>query len=1682
MSEPSKQQTNPYSSGGGGPNFETRVQAAFVILLLTGRVAPCLPPFHINKLILQGRYAGFETDDLIVVTKDSKTEKEAKLLAQVKHEVNITAKNKIFGEVVQSTWNDFNKDDFNCEIDSFALITGPLSSVDTKDVRPILEWARHSESEDEFLFKVASKKFSSDSKRTKLEAFKTQLKVANNKESVTDEQLWKYLKVFHLVGYDLDLQSGSTLSLIQSLIAQNTSEAPHLVWSKVVDVIQTSNQNAGTITLENLPNEVTHLFDPIDSSTWSKDVTRLKDHGNLILNRIDTTIGNVHVEQKENFLRLIDLAESNKFVFVTGDRGVGKSSLIRKFADESREQTPIFCLRAEDFEQPHLDHVYSAIGLTSTLSELHSGFALLPKKYLIIESLEKILELRHEAAFKDLLFTIANQQEWTIIATGREYAFQPIVFEYLEPSGIEYATLSIGGFSDDQIEDLCLKAPILKNLAANTNLKPLLNSPFFAQLAYKVLQTGTEFSVEDGEREFRDAVWRNVIAQDQKRATGMPIKRTETFVEIALTRAKLMVYGVPEAEFDSEVLLKLEADNLVRRDSSAGLVSPAHDVLEDWALERFIEKAFTSNKSDIQAFFNEIGHEPAMNRAFRLWLHQKLRFGEDVSSFIESLLFNQEIARYWQDSTIAAILLGDNSDIFLQSLSKQLLDDKGALLKRFCFILRIACQTPDPDFSKNSLKDQNSILANTLILRPFGKSWQGMIYFLYQNRGNLDASLQSHVISILDDWVSMFRVYEQLPAEASNAGLLALYLLENVKDSYQDESGDRKKLLSIIIRTASTFPEGFLIFLEENKLGKKVTKRSERPKYSEDFYKMAFEGIPESRFLAHHFPETLIQMAENEWYFERRPIPKDTWYHHERIDVAECFGLHQHKYEFFPPSGAKGPFATLLKFHPQKGLDFILSLLNRSAEKYAHSTLDVPRESHYLEIELSEPHFDPLKIHLDDGTEIPQHYSWRLWAAYRSHSVCPYLLQSALMALENWLIEFVELTDSEDQISWAFNYIIRNSNSVFATAVLASIATGFHEKVGKNALPICSVLEFYFMDIGRANHDKVPPLNWFAGERDPYAEYYADERRKSAQHPWREESLETLIVKLQFSQYKEKALTVIDLLHKNANDEESRAFLHNIDGRNFKPVPGPTENTIAFQPIEIEPKLEERQQNAKAEIDERNRYASFSLWATDVYEYKGDKGNRFNSWTDALEEAKYLLNKLIHGDGTGIKLIDEVSLSKAVVVFLRDYGNELKAEDVVWCKDLITDFIIKDLDYLDGECTAIVASVLPVLLDFAENDIEKLNIKELIIDTLVHARSNVRSKAAIGIQKHLWERDADYAQVCIDGAVEYARLYQEIESKNNELKSQEIDKFRHRFLKGEVTSSNELNFEAYSLQHLLQPCLMIPEGSTNSQHIRLLSQVLEFFFKNEQMEREDRSEQTLDYKVVFEFCDYFAKQLIKLDTSRSTLFVHQLRQGCIIAPSFMSSLDLRLSIISQEKGLEEVYWRYWSELSSTIQELVITDAQREFSYLGLNAMRSFIRGFLKADLSWQPIDIKNQDKNIALGKKPILEFISNAGKTPDVFEALAKLMYYFPNLFLEPGFDILAKHQKEVGGIKLFAGGNTSFCLEMAIQRYLQRDQSAALSKHIHKSILILLDALVEKASSRAYYIREHLIRYQPIG
>lgn len=1704
MTEPIKQQSNPFSTGGGGGNFETRVQAAFVVLMLTGRIAPCLPAWPITKIKLQGRYAAYHTDDFIAFTQDPQSGKEAKLLAQLKHSIGITEGNETFGEVIQAAWEDFNNPSiFNVENDAFALITGPLSLAEINNTRTLLEWARHCENEKEFLHKISTKGFSNEVKNKKLEAFRFHLNKANDGNNVSDEQLWNFLKSFHLLGYDLDTESGSHLSLILSLIAQSSKENASLLWSNILNYVQTGNQTAGTITLENMPEEIRRPFNTANHYRWDQDLEKLKAHSDYIVDGIRSDIGGVHIDRKEYFDKILEAAESEKFVFLTGERGCGKSNLIKKFAGYMKQQAPVFCLRTEDLDKPHLDQVFSGMGLTSSLTQLEAGFALIPKKYLLLESIEKLLELQNISAFTDLIRFIQKNQGWTIIASGRDYAYQSITFNFLETSRVKHHSLVIGNLKDDEIQNLCNSFEFLLPLANNQ----LLKNPFYAELAYRVGQTGTHFSSSDNEREFKIAVWRDIISKEHVRAAGMPLKRRKAFIDIAVNRAKQMAYGIPDTGYDDEVILRLEEDDLIRRDPVNGLISLGHDILEDWGLERYIDEAFHMNHRSAREFLDAIGHEPAINRAYRLWLHQKMTSGENVAPFIFSVLTDKANGSYWQDETITAVLLSENPYEFLNLLKDHLFDNSGELLRRFCFILRISCKTPNQGLIKQFPGELSREL-NALFLNPVGVGWEAMIRFLCGNRALLTEEFIPHVTSVLTEWSVLIKLDQELPVISREAGLLALHLLNMLKDSYRDE-GNRKELLEVIFQLTPVIMDEFNDLLNNDVF---IEDERHRLPYVKDFCSIALTGIY-NIYLCKNNPDIVIKLSLFEWIFDESKMEKDEAFFWRRKDIPEYFGLHQFrsKAEFFPASGAKGPFANLLRFHPRKGLDFIIDLLNHGAEKYAHSDLDSPGEFSMSLLESYRSDVDQIEIELSDGTSIKQFSSQRLWNGYRGHSVIPYLLQSALMALENWLIDWVEHSQDTRLIEWLFDDIIRKSNSVMPTAVLVSVATGYPVKLAKAIWPLLRVPELYDMDLTRSVLERGGrEPDWHASNSDPLSKLYSKERHDSALKAWRREHFESIITRLQFTEYKDEVLAIIDDLRSKVSTDQNWQFrLHRIDSREWEAAIDEETGGIVITARALEPHLEKIQQEFEVEREIPNRLMSLYLWSDRVYKQEVLENEYYANWKEAYTEA-ISLHAILMNDGLNdTEFMYIGAITKAAVILIRDYSPELNEDIIDWCLDIIIQALSSDrdsdttgksslgfnIDYADASAAA---TVLPKIFDFTQGEEEIHVVKKMIAIALTHRDLKVRMATGDGIKKYLWKYDSEFANECIIGAIKYGELELEYDFKReshtwdngddeeNDIDDEfalQVEDFYEKVALGEVTTDiNSISFHTHSPWSIFNACLMIPDGSTDSVHTSLFSQMLNLLFEAETLEKKNgyHYEQGDSFKVPdelpFKFAECFAHHFVSMSEIDSRVFIEHLQNGCDLAPEFMNSFLLCVEYFTDKIKNNKLYWNLWEQLSKKVQSIAVEISREEEQRYMRDDKAKMIREMLHLGHPWQKIDFVNQD--IALGREPILKFVNAAGENSDVFEAMASLMHYFPTIFLDAGLLILSKHQLDIGGKRLLSGTNTIFYLIRSLQRFILVDNTAEkMSSESYQACWVLLNAIVETASSEAYYLREHLIR-----
>ncbi|OTG82322.1 hypothetical protein [Acinetobacter sp. ANC 4648] len=1692
MSLDSKKQSNPFSTGGGGVNFETRVQASFAIALLTQSCVPCLSQnMRPQELKFQNKYDGSNTDDFVLVASD-KLGNKSKLYAQIKHEITISGSigsdenSSIFSDVIKSAWEDFQKDSFDKKNDAIALITGPLPKLDIANTLPLLEWARYSSSASDFIKKSNTTGFTSAAKLKKLEALRKQLDHANGGQAITDEQFWEFLRVFYLVSFDLDAKHSVVAHLLCSLIQCHSNESPELILSKVIMCVQEYNQNAGTLTLENIPQLVRDLFQVNIKVNFEMDFLKLQERGRHIYDGISNKIQGFHVSRDDYLLEISVAFDTSDFVFVTGSRGSGKSGIVKDFISSKGKDVPVFYLRAEDLDRTHLNDVFSSIGMNSTLGQIEGYFSLLPKKILVIESIEKILELDHQEAFIDLLQFIRQQEGWTIIATGRDYAFQLLCFNFLQQNQINFTSVNIEGFSEEQMQLVCEHIPELKTLISNDALVEILRIPFFIDIAVRAISNGAQFQTGDTEIDFRKNVWSSVIAKDQDRKYGMPLKRRKTFIDIATQRAKKMVFGISADQFDPEVISKLEEDNLIYRDPNNSTISLPHDVLEDWALEEFIEEKYQYNIDNLDGFLSAIGNEPAISRAFRLWLYRRLQFDESSYEFVENLLITDNIESFWKDETIAAILQHNSPDIFLQSMKDNLLKNDCALLIRFCFILRITCQKPNSSFVDLLTLDKKSGILQTLFLVPYGKGWGALFNFIYEVRNELSKSIHNHIIELMNEWCSVINIDDDLPTESRIVGLLSLWLLEPLKDDYQNKSG-RKKIISVLLKVSPTIEAEFDQLMVQDVFISKVNPR--RLSYVDQLTNLTLVGI-HVPMLCKFRPDFIMKLAMHEWVLEQKRT--DNWPRYERISGDERYGLDENR-DFFAPSSAKGPFQYLLQYHPKKALDFILELCNFTTEKYIEY---LRKEGHEIYLE---------KLVLDDGTSIDQFVSTEFWSGYRGHSNIPYVLQCALMALENWLISYVEHSGENNQIDWIYNYLLKNSKSVLITAILASVAIGFSDKVRKSVFPILSIAEFYLIDISRFVHEAGEnQLHWFnAYNNDVMTDIYIEERKKSALRPWRKETLETLLNKLQFSDLREDVLPIVDNLKKQASTSDDtyvRYLANRIDTREWQVIEDKENNRILFQNAsELPEDLKQDQQTFIEQHDFDNAIIGLNLWARELFEKKQFKKEYFSSYEAGLEAAKQLLTDLQSNPVSNYLELAVEAIKTVAVVCIRDNIQDLSSVDIEWCLEIIVSSVIESPDNLEVEFrynqshfgNGACAYILPKLFELKLEPEISNNLKFALATALTHGNHNIGALTAKGVRDYLWSIDEELAENCLNGVIEYAkfRIQEQESSRFYYLKDKErevaqkkweikLRQFRQQLLEGTFSFSvDDISLENHASWLLHIPMLMIPMNPKNSKQGDLILKLVNFIFDSEYRDYHSRNEDKMNHEIKWQIQSCFTEQLIHSKINGFVLFKDLIISGCLKAPSIIYSVKLSFDVAAEKENDFDAIWSLWKIIEPELHKIAINDVNDPYQGLQ-NDLNKLLRGELYADTPWQGHE--SERKCMEKGVEHLLEFAKQSSNNSHVFMALSSLIYHFYDLFFDKGIQILAEKFRANSGL-ITKQVNTAFYLEMSIARYLQVENRGILSRKMYQICLVLLTGLVETGSARAYYLREHLVRSRKI-
>jgi hypothetical protein len=305
----------------------------------------------------------------------------------------------------------------------------------------------------------------------------------------------------------------------------------------------------------------------------------------------------------------------------------------------------------------------------------------------------------------------------------------------------------------------------------------------------------------------------------------------------------------------------------------------------------------------------------------------------------------------------------------------------------------------------------------------------------------------------------------------------------------------------------------------------------------------------------------------------------------------------------------------------------------------------------------------------------------------------------ALMALEAWLLEICEADDANVE-DWLLK-LLKESNNVALTAVVASVCNAHPEKAGRAGLAVLTCREFFAMDRVRMVQESSAP-DGLADQLPAYdaeENVYNAERRRADSLPHRKHDLEALAFKFQLGEHRDAVWQIFDkyravLPEVGAQTEGDRLWrlaLHRMDVRTYQQqimdaeAAEETSNSDTAETDEDRPRQKVYipvDDDLQAMLGRRvpvlaREQADMALCFWGMAAWRRDGGDRIgvNTWRERLAEARQRTT-----DGTYITDFVRGGPGFIAAVCVRDHWQEMQQEDRIWCVNMLIGEIERDCD------------------------------------------------------------------------------------------------------------------------------------------------------------------------------------------------------------------------------------------------------------------------------------------------------------------------------------------------------------------------------------------------------------------
>ena len=1680
---------SPIATGGGGVYFEQHVGTAFLSLLLVRGIPPALPSCQLVEVHFQTKVKGWRTDDLLLVGEKADGQK-MRLASQVKRKIIVSRHDEDFRDAISNAWQDFYaKSPFNPSTDAFAIVTLRGSESLLNHFVALLDCARFCQNAGDFEKRLASPGFLHKTVRKYHDEICAVIEQAMGQPQTPSDVL-AFLKHLYLLSFDLNSPTAQTEAWIKTLLAHTASGtdrvgAANATWNELLALVGAGEPQAASFAYADLPASARQRHAAVPNQDFHALAT-LHQHSCPIQRGTTDKIGGAFHLRREALLgQILDALNKNRIILVTGAAGSGKSALAAEIFEKMKHVMPAFAFRAEEFSRSHLDETLHAAQVQLTAQELSALLALEPRKLFWIESLERLLEKTERAALADLLQMVREDPSAILLLTCRDYSVDLIRSSFLEQAGLAHEVVMVPSLSDAELQQVLEQFPQLKPLSLNNGVRRLLQNPYILDKAARMeWKEGTP--LPENERSFRAKVWREIIREDHNQKDSMPRRRGRTFMDVALLRARALSPYAECSKLDRPALDRLRESGLIElSERSEDLVAPAHDILEDWALLEWLDEEFAKKKSDPEAFLLEIGTHPALRRTFRKWLEEILECApQDGDQLVVAILANRNLPQQSRDDTLVAVLLSKNAENFLERNEAQLLVEHCSLLRRVIHLLRVGCKSS----VGNLAIDEAAPWVHYLPKYP---AWAAVLKIVRKNLAALTPQNGELILGLLEDWARGVNWLLPYPKGAKDAAEIAFTLLPASDDWHRWEREATKRLLKVIVKIPGGAPEQI----------KDIAQRAERGRddhIADEFAELVLEhldGIPMCR----DCPQEVIEMAKARWGISSTKNKSKEWSgFHDHFEVEVAFGLPMTlSFDYYPASAYHGPFRALLAHHPARGVDFIIRFSN-----YCADCLGDPNVFHrFVEI--------PGKTSLifSDGIVKEQWCSWRLWALYRGAHVGPHVLESALMALEHWLLQLCR--DHPEHVEAWLLQLLTQSNNVGITAVVASIASAHPTLVGASGPVLLTSPELIEMDRARMVHDYHPVGRFFDNIPATNAEHavFNQERKEADSLKHRSQDLEHLAIQLQTGPQRERVREILDGYQRKLAPPEQqteadklwRLALLRMDLRKYEVKSQLDDGRQLIGPKQPEPDVQavlDAHSPKQRAFDERMRLVG---WGVGVFRREGTPQVDASKWREWFLEAQKI-HETLSGD---VDPEDEIGWRMGTAgpaylaaVLVRDHWDELDEKERDWVAGVIIQSVSRDADSKDdlfiGSENAMDASrpaafVLPALFNRGLRPEIERRLLETLSLALTHASEEVREYTAEGIGAFLWNTDRFLALSCVASLVAAAALEEEVVNREKSLRFNlrattdsildQGNQTIRRAVLGRATLDDDqlfrLDFDEWPGQralHYLLPIFAGSPGETLSQKFfaKLSGSLTNWWRKD--LDRSQQHGERRHYQLEHLCEQRIAHFVLQLPVEDAAKACASLTDVAIDCPKEVGNFIEKLIIAEDSAGSGVTFWTLWQAFADRVLKApwVASLNDRDPQEIELINALFLAVPWNEGVRSWQRL----------AGNDSRLDSLFEAlPPTAPALVAYSRYLFKVGEKSLPNALVFVSAKLRQAGERVSLLTSEAQLYLESILRRWVLSQPGKLKEKPpLREAALHILDELVEAGSSVAYRLRDDFV------